>query len=129
MNAWGNSRVPLIYPAGSLAWASDLTRPTRSSPATWAKLDPAPPPLAKKNRERERDLWFSGIFILRSVFWYCKKYKSCIKIPGFQRNIAKIYIYLKTQKDVSMHSTNTLKIFWTFLLFEKISIWNFKNVF
>jgi hypothetical protein len=40
-HAWGNSRMPLC-PAGSLVWASDPARPAGFSPATWAKLDPAP---------------------------------------------------------------------------------------
>jgi len=61
----GNSRVPLVCPAGSLIWTSDSTRPARSSPATWAEL-------------REIDLcFFFCEFILKSVFWYCKKYKYC----------------------------------------------------
>jgi hypothetical protein len=61
----GNSRVPLVCPAGSLIWTSDPTRPAGSSPATWVEL-------------REIDFcFFFCEFILKSVFWYCKKYKYC----------------------------------------------------
>jgi hypothetical protein len=44
----GNSRVPLVCPAGSLIWTSDSTRPARSSPATWAELGPVRKKILKK---------------------------------------------------------------------------------
>jgi hypothetical protein len=41
--------------------------------------------LSKKIKERERDLWFSGIFILRSeIFYVVKKNINLVfRIPGF----------------------------------------------
>jgi hypothetical protein len=81
-------------------------RPVGSSLATWAELNPTP----KKNRER--DLWFFGVFILRSVFLYYKNTNLVLKYLVFYEMLQK-YIYmkkLKKKKDfVFMHTTKSLK--------------------
>jgi hypothetical protein len=83
--------VPLVCPTISLARASDPVGPVGSSLATWAELDPTP----KKNRER--DLWFFGVFILRSVFLYYKNINLVLKYLIFYEMLQK-YIYLKKLK-------------------------------
>ena len=92
-------------------WLEQVTR--------FGLLDPAQPhepswtrPLKKIERERERDLRFYGVFILRSVFLYCKNTNLVLKYLVFNKML-QIYIYLKKQKkkDVFMHTANTLKYF------------------
>ena len=82
----------------------------------------------KKIKERERDLWFSGIFILRSEFFlFCKKiYINLVfRIPGFRCNVTNIHIS-KKHVFLCVAYGQYPNMFWTFL---KKNIGSFKNVF
>jgi hypothetical protein len=58
------------------------------------RAGPAPP---LKKKHRERDLWFFGVFILRSVFLYYKNTNLVLKYLVFYEMLQK-YIYLKKLK-------------------------------
>jgi presenilin-like A22 family membrane protease len=81
-----------LCPAGSLVWASDPARPDEFSPATWAKLDPAP-------KKRVKSLVFC-VFIL--WFFLC----VCVCI----------YMCLKKYFSCVLHTANTLTCFECFFL-------------
>jgi len=90
-----------LCPVGSLVWASD---PARCSPTTLADLDPAP---KKMSNIIVFFLWFFFVFL------YCKNTTFVFRIPGFRRNVTNIRIY---QKNVFMHTANTLTCFERFFL-------------
>ena len=97
-----------LCPVGSLVWASDPARPARFSPATWADLDPAP------KKTSNIVVFFHVYFVVFFfVFLYCKNTTLVFRIPGFRRNVTNIHIY---QKNVFMHTANTLTCFECFFL-------------
>jgi len=56
---------------------------------------------------------FCGFFF---VFLYCKNTTLVFRIPGFRRNVTNIHIY---QKNVFMHTANTLTCFECFFFIKK----------
>jgi hypothetical protein len=83
---WENLCVPLICPAGSLAWAIDSVRPAGFSLSIWVELDPT-----KKKQVR------SLVFFVYLFLWLFRVH---------------IYIYMsKKMFSCVLHTTNTLTYF------------------
>ena len=100
-----------MCPAGSLAHPAGLTF------------------FLKKIKERERDL-FSGIFILKSEFFYVVKKNipiSYLEYPVFDATAANIHIYQNLFSCV-LHTANTLTCFERSFFYTK-NIGSFENVF
>jgi len=104
-----------LCPAGSLAEASDPAGPNSF--------------LKKKLKERERDL-FSGIFILKSEFFYVVKniYTNLVfRIPGFRRNCGK-YTYISKFVFLCIAYNQYPNMFWTFFFLYKKIYWKFSKM-
>jgi len=96
-----------LCPAGSLAWASDQAGPTVF--------------FLQKIKERERDLWFSGIFILRSEFFYVVKKISISYLEYLVFDaVWQIYIYIKKNIFLCVAYGQYPNMFWTLIFIQKI---------
>ena len=85
-----------------------------------------------KNKRKRKSL-FSGIFILKSEFFFIYVVKNIytnlvFRIPSFRHNCGK-YTYIYIKNSCVLHTVNTLTCFECFFFYIQKNIGSFENVF